>query len=239
MKLIKGLKNPGKTSEINLVLRDYGKKFSGLRDAHVRRLLLVELIHQSNNNSYLSVLNKLDELNETVITQTEHAMLVEQNEYSNFKDSWMSNDQIEPYFVLNNPDPSAITETLTQSYLKSSLAFSRAVDSLDPNLLHEWRKRLKDVQYQLELIYGNIKPDMQKHYLNILDLCNLLGELNDWDMMNHWISNNLNKLTTDLSIHSPFSKELLKHQENLLNNAISVGHELYSFTPERFKEKLI
>jgi CHAD domain-containing protein len=220
-------------------LRDFGKKFSNLRDAHVRGLLLLELTHQSNNTAYLSVLKQLVELNKSVITQTEYAMLVEKNEFSNFKDSWMSNDQIEPYFVLNNPDPTAITETLTQSYLKSSLAFNRAVDSLDPNLLHEWRKRLKDVQYQLELIYGNIKPDMQKHYLNILDLCNLLGELNDWDMMNHWISNNLDKLRTDMGLHSLFAKELMKHQETLLNSAISVGHELYTFTPERFKEKLI
>jgi CHAD domain-containing protein len=236
LKLLKGFKTPSETREVNLTIRNYGKIFSDLRDAHVRQLLLSELKSENSDNN--PVLEILEELNAEDIKKAEQLMIVEQNEFSLLKKSWMLNQHIEKYFMLNNPDSSAVLEVFSLSYFKSFTAFNASLGSLDPDLLHEWRKRLKDVQYQLELIYWNLSSDIREHYLNIEELCNILGVLNDWDMMNHWVSISQNKWIPDRNHVSNFYEDLINKQKDLLNNAISVGHELYRFTPEMFKEKL-
>ena len=210
-----------------------------LRDAHVRRLMLLELANQPMYTPYLSVLEQLDELNGSTILKVEHALLSEQNQFLNLKDSWIRNEIIGLYFEPNHPEPSIVRDIFSLSYMKSFIAFNNSVKSLDPNLLHEWRKRLKDVQYQFELLYGSLSFDIQTHYLKIQDLCTLLGELNDWDMMNQWITDNRDKLTLKNSQQSLFFDVVIKRHESLLDNAITAGHELYKFNPNRFKEKLI
>lgn len=238
VKLLKSLNDPKESNEVNVALRDFGKEFSLMRDARVRRLMLDELTNGAINSSFKSILFQLIDINETVINRLEQSMLREQNQFLNFKISLIQNIQINRYFVLNDPDPSAVLTLLSSSYMKSFNAFNATKGNLDPNLLHEWRKRLKDVQYQFELIFGNLNPDIQMLYLKIQDLCNILGKLNDWDMMNHWISMNRDKLSPKNSHQSIFFDELTTRHETFLKNAISSGDELYTFTPVHFRENL-
>lgn len=239
MKLLKGLKQPEETTAVNLVLRDVGRNFSELRDAHVRQLLLFELKNHSVNAPNQSIFEQLEKLNQSDIKHNEHSMLVEENEFLALKEILGNNDKLDPYFLIHNPDPQKIVEEFAVSYLKSFNAFSNSLDSSDPNLLHEWRKRLKDVQYQFELLYNSLNSDIQKHYVFIQDLCNVLGELNDYDMMSRWIADNHHELEVDENLYTLLSDELLKQQESLLNIAQSNGKKLYTCMPDQFKDQLL
>lgn len=239
MKLLKGLKQPEETSAVNLILRDVGRNFSELRDAHVRQLLLFELKNHSNNAPYQSIFEQLEKLNQSAIKHTEHSMLVEEKEFLALKGLWENNDILNTYFLIHNSDPQKTVEEFSQSYLKSFSAFTVSIESLDPNLLHEWRKRLKDVQYQFELLYDNLNSDIQKHYLLVQELCNVLGELNDYDMMSRWIADNHHELQVDENLYTLLSDELLKQQESLLNIAQSNGKKLYTCMPDQFKDQLL
>lgn len=239
MKLLKGLKQSEETSAVNLILRDVGRNFSELRDAHVRQLLLFELKNHSNNAPYQTIFEQLEKLNQSAIKHTEHSMLVEEKEFLALKEFWENNDKLNTYFLIHNSDPQKTVEEFSQSYLKSFNAFTVSIESLDPNLLHEWRKRLKDVQYQFELLYDNLNRDIQKYYLLIQELCNVLGELNDYDMMNRWIAANHHELQADENLYTLLSDELLKHQESLLSVARANGTNLYRCTPDQFKVQLL
>lgn len=239
MKLLKGLKQPEETSAVNLILRDVGRNFSELRDAHVRQLLLFELKNHSNNAPYQSIFEQLEKLNQSAIKHTEHSMLVEEKEFLALKGLWENNDILNTYFLIHNSDPQKTVEEFSQSYLKSFSAFTVSIESLDPNLLHEWRKRLKDVQYQFELLYDNLNSDIQKHYLLVQELCNVLGELNDYDMMSRWIADNHHELQVDENLYTLLSDELLKQKESLLNIAQSNGKKLYTCMPDQFKDQLL
>lgn len=239
MKLLKGLKQPEESTTVNVILRDVGRNFSCLRDAHVRQLLLIELNNHPNNAPYQSIFEQFEKLNQSAVKQSEHSMLVEENEFLSLKELLVNNDKLNSYFLIHNPDPQKIVEEFALTYLKSFNAFSNSLDSSDPNLLHEWRKRLKDVQYQFELLYDSLNSDIQKHYVFIQDLCNVLGELNDYDMMNRWIADNHHKLQVDENLYTLLSDELVKQQESLLNGAQTNGKKLYRCTPDQFKNQII
>lgn len=238
MKLLKGLKDPEETTSVNLNLRDIGRNFSDLRDAHVRSLILFDLKNQSTYSSFQSLIEQLEKLNHSAIKSKEHSMFVEHNEFLALKKIWANNDVIDPYFKLQNPDPLKILEVFAMSYLKSFNAFNTSIVSLDPNLLHEWRKRLKDVQCQFELLYDHLSSDLNEQYQKILDLCNVLGELNDSDMINRWATYNMPKLKDEDNLSSMLSEELSKQHETLLSVARSNGFELYTFTPKQFNKQL-
>lgn len=233
------MKEPEELSEMNQLFRDFGKKFSVLRDSHVRQILLFDLKILSEFRQYHPVLNQLEELNQAAVKKTEQSMLVGRSEFSAFKDLLTNDPQIGHYFELNKPDPLSVLDTFSIGYLKSYNAFNNAVQNLDPNLMHEWRKRLKDVQYQLELIYGNLNHEIHEHHIKIRELCEFLGQLNDLDMMNNWIQSNRMNLSSDININSKFFDELNNKQEKFLDYTLTVGEELYRVTPEVFKDKLV
>jgi len=233
------LKEPEETEMVNLFLRDSGRIFSNLRDAHVRQVLIQELNHQFTNKPYLRILQELQEHNRSNIKETEYSLLTEKNDFLAFKDLIENENQLIEYFSLDNSVPSQILAVFTMSYTKSSHAYKNSVDSTDPNLLHEWRKRLKDVQYQFELIFDHLNPEIQKHYLTIQDLCNVLGEINDLEMIIRWISENRHQLTSGEEFISEFLGELTVLKESRLEAAIIKGSNLYQFSPDRFKEYVI
>lgn len=235
---MKGLKQPEESMSVNLILRDIGRNFSDLRDAHVRHYMLFELKKQPKNALYLSILEQLEKQNQMEIKSAEYSMLVEQNVFLSLKEAWAIHNSIDPYFDIKSTESLKILEVFASSYEKSFNAFNSVIESSDPNLLHEWRKRLKDLQYQFELLYDTLNREIQNHYLRILSLCNLLGELNDWDMMNRWFTSNMNILADSGNLISKFSQEMTKYQEDHLNESRVIGDELYEFTPDHFKTQL-
>ncbi len=219
-------------------LRGYGRNFLDLRDAHVRATILFDLKNQPDNLPFQTLFEQFENINRSSIKTTEHSMLVEHNEFLALNEVLENNDILDQYFTLNKPDPHQILEVFGVSYLKSFNAFSTSIESLDPNLLHEWRKRLKDVQYQFELLYDHLNRDIQKQYLIIQDLCTVLGELNDLDMINRWMTINKPELKDEGNLSSMLFEEVSKQQEALLNVAKSNGYKLYTYTPEQFKDQL-
>lgn len=209
-----------------------------MRDAHVRQYLLLELKTRSDNIRFQSKFVQLEKLNQSDIKKIEDSMLVRQNKFLGLKESWVNNENIGPYFELLNPDPLRVLEVFALSYSRSYHAFNTSMESSDPALLHEWRKRLKDVQYQYELLYGNLNSDIQKYYPQIQELCNVLGKLNDYDMMNRWLRDNQINISDKDNSLLMITEQIIKQQEALLSDAGAEGLKLYAFSPDQFNEQL-
>lgn len=161
VKLIRHKQPVNSYESANKLLRDWGRIFSDLRDAHVRTQVINQLKEVSDFQSLHSELNQLNELNLKEIEAIENSLLNQNNKFSWLNEEIEKNESIEKYFSIDDLNVNDLNEGLKNSYNKSFDIFCIVKEHRVPEDLHEWRKRLKDFQYQLEFtdqIRGN-NPD--------------------------------------------------------------------------------
>lgn len=222
-----------KYKPIKYILRDSGRTISDCRDAHVRGLLLTEL---SQNPSTNRLVKELIDINDSITKEVEMSLLSGKSTFDEVNEK-ISHEQIAEYFELLGPDTDCLIEGLSRGYEKSYHAFHSELKSHEADLLHEWRKRTKDLQYQLEALLDSIPDRLEPPYEEVTALCELLGRINDLFMFLEWLDslkasieakNQLNKLRDKLDI------EL----QELENQADKMGHSLFVKTPDEFSNSL-
>lgn len=205
----------------NIMLRDFGRLFTELRDAHVRSMMLEEFLSHPGLNTYNInqpdlntsglLLQKLDELNQKEIDQLEADLFEPENIFLNFADELEQNELLEHYGSIVDPDPKLVLDSLRISYEKCALSYHLAIESGGAKQLHEWRKRLKDVQYQFELLLKHLSEMQAETYTSVVILCDHLGRVNDIDMLHHW----LDEVQPD--IQTPSVSGLSQYLSNLID----------------------
>ena len=188
VKLLKPYHSMEKVKEVNILLRDFGRIFSDLRDAHVRALMIDEFQNDPSFGHSLSDLQALDKRNKNEIKQLETGLFEPQNRFLHFAGELKQSEVLKEYLNISNPDPESIIDTFRDGFEKSANAYQLAFESNDPDHMHEWRKRLKDVQYQFELILINLSNPLLESYNSVVLLCDHLGRYNDLDMFFHWLA---------------------------------------------------
>jgi CHAD domain-containing protein len=97
-----------------------------------------------------------------------------------------------------------------------------------PEQLHEWRKRVKEHWYHVQLL-RNIWPDMMKAYAEVLsDLSHLLGDHHD-----------LHVLREQAGAHSPtLRKTIDARQDELEKKAMEIGRRVYAEKPSAWLARM-
>ncbi len=72
-------------------------------------------------------------------------------------------------------DAPGLTKSLYKSVKRGMDAFAAAEDDPEPEKFHEWRKRAKDLRYQLSLL-SELRPDLQEYSKSAKELEQLLGD---------------------------------------------------------------
>lgn len=209
---------------LNRSLRDEGRRFSELRDSHVRHLMVTgELYAALNpaNNSYSEWLLR------TLRNETERLEIryFDEQAFQDFSVSMQS----EPIFLSYFGDLTRSVSSLSPAYLKSlrrsEIAFRQALSSNLDEDLHEWRKRLKDLQYQLELILDTLSTELIPFYEEVSALSSVLGDVNDLSMFSHWLQENTpDHLSKE---HEEYCEWIQNHHDQLIERSYQEGEKLY------------
>lgn len=225
-KLVKLCSEPGAYSEANLFLRDLGREFSGLRDAHVRRFLLQEVSLPGYSSGFKDLLNELITFNNSIINRIENKLLSDDNRFQWFAEKLNSNTELKGYFTNLLLSEEHIMNAFAASFEKSRLAFQSGFIFPDSEMMHEWRKRMKDIQYQTELLAGELQAVEISFYPTVEMLCDYLGEMNDLHILSSWASENEDGFRHAGDLKAWISE--LKYRKNFLQRqAEELGNELY------------
>lgn len=210
----------------NYLLRDLGKEFSDMRDAHVRGMLLTEL----NGSLKLPVLQKLIEENSRKTAAKEKVLLSRPNHFDELNSTIKESAVLSDLFKQSHIDEDCIVEGFRSTFRKSYEAFSDSRQVKTEEAYHEWRKRLKDLLNQLKLFRYEQDLIENEQYIRIDTLCEEMGMLNDMAMLKEWIEQREAESAgiirfLDKKI-SGFQKRLTKSGSSLYTNPDEVLSEL-------------
>ncbi|TVQ67708.1 MAG: CHAD domain-containing protein [Balneolaceae bacterium] len=221
------------SKRVNSFLRNHGKVFSDLRDSHVRSLLLTGEFHphlKPQSESLSEYLEKMTRSESEILEEK----LLSDRQFRNFSASISSEPFLKPYFCQIDEDGHFLTESYLKSYETSGTAFEQSRQSNIPEELHEWRKRLKDVQYQLELIQSRLTEDSLRFYEQVSSLCTVLGDINDLSMLIDWLDKqDPSKLPEE--DHGIYLNRIRRQSDLLVAAAFDQGKDLYSLPVSEFE----
>lgn len=225
-KLLQPSTNSDQYQFVNKTLRDWGRDFSELRDAHVRSIVLNEFSINPEFETDQILLNHLLEINHAEVALLESNTIIRRNRFSELEENIRNNRPIRMYFF-GAAVPDLLLEGFNISYMKSHLAIKQANSDNDPDKVHEWRKRAKDVQYQAELLMSaNENDNLTELHSSISLVCDDLGAANDFHMLFVWIKEIAkNEASMDFS---ELIEKVKTENKNFLSNSFSKGTDFYS-----------
>ncbi|WP_234572638.1 CHAD domain-containing protein [Rhodohalobacter sp. 614A] len=218
--------------QINILFRDCGRLISDCRDVHVRGLLLDEFRQTKTDRPYFSYLKKLIELNNNQTTEIENQLLSGTSVFDELIAD-LNSEPVLNYFFSLKPDAESLITGYARCYQKSYRAFHSELTNHEADLLHEWRKRTKDLQYQLELMTESVPVDLPPSLEEVSELCEVLGRINDLFMLSDWI-----KTHRSSKNRSALLEEIHHELESLEADADNRGHSLYRLAPEEYSRQL-
>lgn len=218
---------------VNYILRDCGRTISDCRDAHVRGLLLTEF---TANKWSGKLIQELTELNDSITKNIENNLLSGASVFDELV-AGISGKEVKKYFKTLNPDADCLASGYTLSYEKSYHAYHSELKSHEADLLHEWRKRTKDLQYQQEALIDSIPDQLSPSYEEVAGLCEILGRINDIFMFLEWLDSIKQSIQTKKEL--PLLEQKLRYElGELEDKADELGGVLFSTNPEEYKREL-
>lgn len=237
LKLLKNcLTNPDTLyNNSNIFLRDLGREFSDLRDAHVRSSLLNELNSDVNKETGCSIIDQLLESNNRTVGKLQARALTIPNQFKRLADSIANSEMIRLFFQNIDPQKNCILAGLEKSYNKSEEAFLSAENESRYEAFHEWRKRLKDVQNQLKILLGEESVADYPFYVNIDEVCEELGYLNDLAMLSDWLSTRFSDFDNQEEFMQ-LTHNIDAQTEEFLKQLVKSGNRFYTQSDQTLKK---
>lgn len=217
---------------VNYILRDCGQILSDCRDAHVRGLLLEE---HNQDDSFKVAVQELDKLNKKTTKKLEKKLLKDSVLFDELI-SDLNQKVVKEYIQSLRPDTNCLGSGLALGYEKSYHAFHSELKSHEADLLHEWRKRTKDLQYQLEALLESVPNQLSPTYDEVVDLCEILGRINDLFMFMDWIDSLRDSIKSKTQLIA-FRDKLETELEDLENQADKMGDALFTLNPDEYREE--
>ncbi len=130
-----------------------------------------------------------------------------------------------------------IAPGLRRSYRRGRKRLSRVEDEASVAALHDLRKRVKDLWYQLRLI-----RDVDKHMLENLadqahDLSDHIGDDHDLALLHEQVERRRDAFAT-LDDQRDLLQEIDRRRGELQFAGISLGKRIYAEKPKRFTKRL-
>jgi CHAD domain-containing protein len=137
---------------------------------------------------------------------------------------------------LNQIDFLAVGGGLKASYSKGRKAMQQSIDNPTDEILHQWRKRVKDHWYHSRLM-RNIWPRLMKAYENDMkQLSDLLGDDHDLAVFRRMLEH-----LPDNALTEPVSNALRQYisdrRNTLQEQAVQLGTKIYPEKPKRFYQR--
>lgn len=128
---------------------------------------------------------------------------------------------------------SLIAPGLERSYRRGRRGFHLARKGPDPELVHEWRKRVKDLWYQLRLLRKAWPPLLGATVDELHALADLLGDHHDLAVL----ADDLGE-RDDLRDRERLLDEIARRQADLVERALALGERVYAEKPGAFRRRV-
>jgi CYTH domain-containing protein/CHAD domain-containing protein len=122
---------------------------------------------------------------------------------------------------------------LARTYGDGRRAMKRVLSDASAESVHAWRKRAKDLWYQLRIVRDAWPALLGETVAQADELANLLGGHHDLAVLAADLSTR-----TDLGDHAVFEAAIKDRQGELLDAALGIGRRLYAEKPKAFRRRL-
>lgn len=124
---------------------------------------------------------------------------------------------------------------LERSYRRGHKRFADVRDDPSAENVHEWRKRVKDLWYDLRLLRGTWPPIVGEMADQAHELSDLLGDHHDLTVLNEDLDGR-----SDIDGEGVLAMQGLieGRQEELLEAAVPIGERLYAESPKQFVTRM-
>ncbi|MFZ0042997.1 MAG: CHAD domain-containing protein [Solirubrobacteraceae bacterium] len=234
LRLSRDATRPAKRRRQNVALRDAGRALSETRDAEVFVQALDALSErytgQVPDAAFAAFRERLD-----VDRQDARRRLSDPTLAAEVADELEATRQRISQWSLRHRGWSAIEGGLDRTYRQGRRAFRRARSKPDVERLHEWRKRSKDLWYELRLLapVGGeaVRGQVKAAHL----LADLLGDDHDLAVLREKLTELSDEVAADLDA----VLGLLDHRrEQLQSEAMHVGAQVYAESPKAFAKRM-
>jgi CHAD domain-containing protein len=226
-----------KYEQANILLRDLGRLMSEIRDAHVRNITLNEIDLNNGLKNFDRIVQEIIETNTLQIKQLEEVYFVKFNVFNRVTKKLQTCDQITDFLDSCSFDRVKILEGYSKTYEDGFNSFFTAFVYPSSELLHEWRKRLKDLNSQ-SIYLGAYLPAMDINLSEMDMLSDILGEDHDYWMLNDWISGQTWSDINLPAIHK-FVEKVEEKRAKLQRSAEYYGKNIYSIEPANYRIQLL
>jgi CYTH domain-containing protein/CHAD domain-containing protein len=213
--------------------RDAGRLLSSSRDAEVKLETLLALQHRFDDlpadtvELWAGMLEtERDEL-AAAIRDDDQAQIAKATEAIA-----AGRDEIRRWSL--SPDSWALIEPgLSRGYRDGREALKRVEGDGSAENVHRWRKRAKDLWYQLRIVEEAWPELLGATVDQAHELTELLGDHHDLAVLAEDL-----RSRPDLGDRAPFEAAIERRQDQLLDAALALGARLYAEKPEAFRRRI-
>lgn len=219
----------------NRYFRDLGRELAGLRDGEVTIETLDNLSTHFSNlvqpESFTDIRRELrvDYRQEYQNTVNNDVLISVKHELKNVR------ERVEGW-KLKSDDWSSIDKSFKRVYKRGYKDLHQAKAEPTAENLHEWRKRVKYLRYQLNIL-SPMWSALIKQWVDLThDLTDYLGEDHDLAVLREFV------VSQPERFNSQTNPELLislcdRRQQQLQSAAINLGAKIYTEKPKRFSDR--
>jgi len=230
VRLVRSELGPAEYKRQNELYRDAGRELSGSRDSKVKVDTLDGLMKGSD-----------DGLPAKAVAKWRHSLLAESEADAAVDDSTSAaagkveagRDGIKDWtFDIHGSE--LVEEGLTQSYRRGRRAMKKSKKDPDPANFHDWRKRTKDLWYQLLIVRESWESLLDETADSVHDLADLLGDHHDLQVL----AEDLKERNFEKPDRKELKKMITRRQRELAAEAFDLGRRIYAEKPRHFQRRI-
>jgi len=234
MRLAIGVVGKNCHADENRCVRDIGHLVSDLRDAQVRLQTFIQLRDKAAKNS-----------EKQLLPRTEDLLLLERESFSAAFAGWQRQaiPQLENVkarlmaWPLDGLNWKQICNAVCKIYRRGQRALAKAIDDPEPENFHAWRKRVKDVWYELRILQPLNRTVLEEMAQDAEVLGELLGSEHDLNFL--WAR--LEKESGDKALTDEMAqvqKLINKCRKRLRRDALELGRRFYAEPSKAFAKRI-
>lgn len=219
----------------NAAFRDMARLLSPFRDADVRQEAFEALIQRAGDEGA-----RLSSLGEFVIDASQDRNTENEFAIQTATIACQAQDAKERFTALDFPDGGdfdLIEPGLHRTYKQGQQHMMAAYDTGEQAAFHSWRKRVKDLGYQLQVLRDLWPPVLNLLHKEIDELGRLLGEEHDLAMVRHACLERSGANVPEEDLHA-FLEFVEKRTGELRAQALPLGQRVYAEEAKDFTRRM-
>ncbi len=234
MRLATGAIDKNCDAEEDRCVRNIGRLISDLRDAQVRLQTFIQLRDESRKNS-----------EQELFPRTEELLVLERESFSAAFAGWQKEaiPQLQNLkarlmaWPLDGLAWKQVCIAVCKTYRRGQRALATTIHDPEPENFHSWRKRVKDVWYQLRILQPLNRRVLKEMGQDTEVLGELLGSEHDLDFLRA----RLEKESGDEVLAGELArldKSIGKRCKRLRRDAIELGRRFYAESSKAFAKRI-